>query len=883
MGMLRLLFATITAAVVSAAPLDAAPLPAQSAAPLDAAQAAEREALLARLPTHPYFQRVELAACSDFAPTLWLVQRPANAKPGFERDFAALCEPWVAAARALLRDELGAALPAARRPGRALDTLVVLASEGDFGNYWKLCGTPDSSGMNHWNGELDVGVVKRDIFETPDDARDRAEALYVLGRSLLDGLAQGDPAAPGRELWVREGLSFALAGHDGDAQAARVATLRTGTLRWYVARLLDAEQRALAWLPIEELLRVADWNGLLALQSKRTGATIDASSDAAVEVRYAFLAESSLFVHWLLREEGGKLRPLLVERLAALLGTREKLKAAPVAVDAAALQAGFAQFLARAAKGSLEKELQLSPELAAALAKGDGGSASAARSGAAGAAERGRSGGDANASGFTSKLLDPAFEPALLLEEPLPPEARLGMALRRAGDGDLDGAKGALEALRAELPAGDPLAQRAQRDVERLVELSAARREFLLAAKGDKRKLKFDHDGAARSGTAQEVEGDVLLLSGAKGVVERVPLAAIGCEELLRTMSEWKRETGSATARAFAALLAGRKAWAKGIAGATPPEVALRDDGAQAAALLKSGAAAALIESLARAPRPATVAHGEAALEQVRALLTQHRSEPLVLARLPALRTLAAFAAAPLFEARGLPGLGLAGKVESLGEGRLRVTWDFEDAKQAQDFEPAPVRVELHGSYALQYPIADSYLKVEKGALRMRGKAAWRCKVAFAAPLTCRYQFSYVEPKPYIENCRCSVSILVCDDGGKRLINTLDMAGVEARDGAKFESDNDATRTDWDVAYDVTLTHDGKQATLRCEGFPQRQVPVGTRQSGQFGVMTYSDVEVTLDLLVLEASLDPTELARRREAWLEQELAALFDGKPAKR
>lgn len=867
MGMLRLLLASIAAA-------------ASAAAPLAAVQDAERDALLARLATHPYFQRVELAACSDFAPTLWLVQRPANAKPGFERDFAALCEPWVAAARALLRDELGAALPAARRPGRALDTLVVLASEGDFGNYWKLCGSADSSGMNHWNRELDLGVVKRDIFEAQDDARDRSDALYVLVRSLLDGLAQGDPAAPARELWVREGLAYALASHDGDAKAARVATLPTGTLRWYVTRLQDAEQRALAWLPIEELLRVADWNGLLALQAKRTGTKIDANSDAAVDVRYAFLAESALFVHWLLREEGGKGRPLLIERLAALLGTRDALKAAPVTVDAAALQAGFAQFLARAAKGALAKEQQLSPELVTALAKGDAGSVGVA---AATAADRGRGGGDADASGFTSKLLDPAFEPALLLEEPLPPEARLGMALRRAGDGDLDGAKGAIEALQAELPAGDPLAQRAQRDVERLVELAAARREFLVAAKGDKRKLKFDHGGVARTGTAQEVEGDVLLLSGAKGAVERVPLAAIGCEELLRTMSEWKRETGSATARAFAALLAGRKAWAKGIAGSTPAEVALRDDGALAAALLKSGAAAALIESLARAPRPATVAHGEAALEQVRALLSQHRSEPLVVARLPALRTLAAFAAAPLFEARGLPGLGLAGKVESLGEGRLRVTWDFEDAKQVQDFEPAPVRVELRGSHSLKIPEKSSYAKVERGALRLRGSNFWRCRAGFAAPLTCTYRFSYVEPKPFIDDSVCSLSLLLCDDGVKRLLKTFDMAGIEVRDTGKYEQQNEPTVTDWDTPYEVTVVHDGKRATLRCEGHPERSVPVHTRQSGQLGLMSYSDVEVALDQLVLEASLDPTELARRREAWLEQELATLFDAKPAKR
>ncbi len=847
-----------------------APLP--NVAP-DAAFAADRAALLTRLAPHPYFQRVELVACSDFAPTLWLVQRPANAKPGFERDFAAQCEPWVAAARKLLRDEFGAVLPDARRSGRALDALVVLASEGDFGNYWKLCGNADSSGVNHWNGDLALGVLKRDVFETPNDALDRANVLYLVMRSLLDAARVGDPAAAPCDLWVREGLAFAVGGHDGDAKAPHVGVLPQSTLRWYLQQLLDPEQRRTAFLPIDELLRIGDWSGLLQSQSRRTGATIAADNAAGVAARYAFIGESALFVHWLLHEETSKGKALLLERLASHLGTGPSLKAAPVVIDAAQLQAGFVQFLAREAKRSLPPELQLPPEVVTSLAQeaGDG-------TGTNGAAAVTAS---ANG-GFTSKLLDPAFDPALLLEEPLPPEGALGMALLQAAAGDLDGAAAAIATLIAALPADDELAKRAQRDRARLKELSDARREFFTAASAEKRKLRFDHEGAAQSGTLQEIDGDVLLLVGAKGVVVRVPLATVSCEELLREMSECKRETGSAVARAYAALLAGRKSYAKAAAGTTPDELALRADGAATPPLLTTGAAARLVESLARAPRPATVAHGEATLETLRALLHDHRREPLLLARLPTLRTLAAFASAPLYEARGLPGLPLAAKVEHLGEGRVRITWDFEKPEQAGDFEPAPVRGDLRGNHELKIPAKDSYARIDGGALRLRGASYWRSKLAFAAPLTCRYRFAYIEPTPFIEESVCSLSLLLCDDGGKRLLKTFDMAGIEVRDTGKFEQKNEPTVTDWDVAYDVTVLHDGKRATLSCKGFPDRFVPVHTRQSGLLGVMSFSDVEVRLDELVLEASLDPALLGKLRETWLEQELAALFDGKPAK-
>lgn len=843
--------------------------PAQPPA-LDAVAIAERDALLARLKSHPYFQRVELVPCAEFPPTLWLVQRHANAPAGFERDVGTKCEPWLAATRAALATDFAAAFPKARRAGRSLDVLAVLASEGDFGNYWKLCGSRESSGGNHWNAELDLGVFDRDVFEKPDENADRFDALWLLARSHLDACTP-EGNAPAHHLWAREGLAFALAMHGGDAAAPKVGVARPGTLRWWTARLRDESERPLAFAPIEELLAIGDWKGVRARASRASGVEVEENGEEESIAIHSFMAESGLFATWLWREEEGRYRPLLVERLAAHLGTRPAPPA--TAFDLAALQAKFMEWFGReSAKAVKSKEEALPPELLRSLAE-----QKSARGGPAAVAASG-----AGRPGFTSKLLDPAFDPADLLDEPLPPEGRLGALLQQAAGGDLEGAATAIDALAAELPADDPLAARARRDEARVKELSATRRAFFTAITGDKKKLRFERAGTTVTGNPQGLDGDVLQLAGAKGVVERVPLASITCEELLRAMGDLKRDEGSAATRAFAALLAGRKTWAKTAAGATPEESALRADGDESARLLASGAAARIVEELARAPRPTTVSHGEAAMERIAKLLADHRKEALVAARLPALRALAAWSIAPLFEARGYPGLPLAGKVENLGEGRVRVTWDFESAAQANDFTPDATRKELKGSHQLKFPMAESYLRVELGALRGRGFALWRSKLAFAAPLRCRYRYSYVEPPASFEAGFCNLCVLLCDAGPKKTIATIDMAGIEVQDAGKYEIANESVHTDYATPYEVTVVHDGKRATLTCPGFPERSVAVFKRQSGAIGVMCDSDVEAALDLLEIEAQLDPTDVAKWRETWLEKELEARFEGKPAK-
>lgn len=133
---------------------------------------------------------------------------------------------------------------------------------------------------------------------------------------------------------MREGLAFALASHGSDAASPAIGTLREGTIRWWVPRLLDPGRRPLAFLPFEELVRTGDWNGVRALAGRRAGRV--------------------------------------------------------VAVDAAALQRRFVDFVARQAERLLPKEQQLPPAVVAELA-GTAAPRADAGTGARGAARAARS------------------------------------------------------------------------------------------------------------------------------------------------------------------------------------------------------------------------------------------------------------------------------------------------------------------------------------------------------------------------------------------------------------------------------------------------------------------------------------------------------------
>lgn len=176
-----------------------------------------------------------------------------------------------------------------------------------------------------------------------------------------------------------------------------------------------------------------------------------------------------------------------------------------------------------------------------------------------------------------------------------------------------------------------------------------------------------------------------------------------------------------------------------------------------------------------------------------------------------------------------------------------------------------PLRPEHSVEKTVHVPRERRFARIEGGSLRLLGGHAWACRLSFAAPMVVRYRYLYVEPDPWVDDLVCNVSMLLCDDGGKRAIQTDDMAGLFVHDGTNHRKGNEPTATDWNVDCTVTVAHDGKEVRLACPGHSERVVPAFDRTAGRIVIQSGGDVEIRLDELVVEAAVDPATLAPLRD------------------
>jgi hypothetical protein len=836
--------------------------------------ARSRRRLARKLAAHPFFSKIELGECADFPPLLFLVQRPPKAEPGWERKAAESFAPWLLKAIALFEKELAGALPEARREGHAFLPIALLCSDGDFANFWSADGSWDyAGGGSSYCRDLHLAVTHRSLVGAAlPEADARKGALYGVMRSEIASYSASEPSSR-PEAWVREGLARAFASHGGSAAEPTALDPDPKAFARLGGYLQDERVRDGFFLPVAELLAIRDWEELFVRAEKRGAQPPDPQGRPDAWAKGIFQSESQLLAWWLLREEDGRRKSLLVRALADHLGTTAKDAApgSPTKPDSAELQKGMVEFLAReCAKGGDAKPL--APELVRQLAVFDG----AGKVAGSGAGPAGTKPGAAPAAPVVaSKVLDPNFRMESLLELPLPLDARIGMALLRAAGGDLEGARADCEAAGG-AGASDPMAARAGRDAARLAELAEAKRDLFDRCRTDRKKVKLELGSAVVAVSVQERDGETLVVADSKGKVSRVKLAAIGCDELLKKMSELKLETGSAAARAYAALLAGRKNWAKAAAGATPEEQALREDGEKTAALLETGKAARRLTTLAALPLPQDGAAGESLFDVAKALLVEQRDEPIVIARSSLLRSAAAYALAPQFEARGLASAGVHGKVEPAGEGRVRVTWSFEKAEEAQDWAPATFPANETWRDKLKTDEKDAFVKVDGGAVKAHGRRYWGSKLQFSAPLTVEFTYLYEPPAGESDEYPFSAfGVCFCDDGKGNRISTMDMAGIRIHAGRDFAEDYAAADYDFEIPYAVRVVHDGAKATLSCGEYPPRSIAAKGCTSGTLGLLFYTDTVLDLKELSVEGKLAPASLVPMRDAWLEQELGRL--------
>ena len=484
------------------------------------------------------------------------------------------------------------------------------------------------------------------------------------------------------------------------------------------------------------------------------------------------------------------------------------------------------------------------------------------------------------------------FAPVELLTPPFPLEARLGRALVHAAAGEFEAAAGELaELAKSDVPAGDAAngvtKERVERDRGRLVALAAARRELLDRCVREQRKLRFKRGEQNLTGTLVDANDERLLLADAKGKKQELPITALDPEELLKKMSEQHLETGGASTRAFAALLAGRKNWAKGLEGSGEPDAAalasvaaLKGDAPNYAALLATGRAVVAIEELARAPLPLPGPQVEATLTAISALVAEHRHDAVVVARREALRALARAAMTTRFDARGIAGAGLNGEVTAGDGGSVRIHYEFKTAAGLADFAPSDAQHPSWSAFEIKLPKAKWKQAIDEEFLTLIGQGCLRHRVLFATPVALEYHVQYSAPGEGLSTF-ATLRPAIVDDGEGTMVTNLDLTAIDAyRHGRRILESSDPGATSKEVktrvTHSVRLEDDGKEARLTVSERPEQKIAAPDFASGSVALYWKSDSPVRLSGLTIEGRLAPDGLAALREAAVARDLAALF-------
>ena len=826
-----------------------------------------------KLANHPYLSRLELAENLSFAPVLIVVQRPPKAKPGFDTAVAQLHGPWLKRAVDLFEEDWKEVLPP-RREGCALLPVILLQSYGDFVNYCKTASGGAFNGSAHYNTDLQAVVCySEQMGGTRDEAVERRAALYALIHSLIQSHAPNNDDTTSH-WWLREGLARLYSDWRGDAKAPEVAVPDENGIPWLGGVVTSEHRRDLFFMPVQQLLAIRSANDLYNSMESRVGGRDVADADWGGQVRGAFAVECGLVVSDLIHADQGRQRPAVAARLASIAAATKGPP--PPGLDPGVLQKRLAATLQSELK-RLKSPAQLDDALAGVIAtwKPAKGEADAPPKVDA-ASDVGR-----RVTGLSGGGDDGPFDPASLVAVPLPVEARLGIVLRLAGIGEIDAAAASCDDLAKALDSSDAMHDRVARESQRLRELAQWRRDFVEAWKSSGQKLRIEHDGSSTSGSVKAIEDNDLVLLDAKGRELRVALAGLDCEQMLRRFGEAKLEVGTPLVRAYAALIAGRKGWAKGLDGASPEEKDLKGDAARWPQILANGDAAARIQKLAHTPVPTSVARAAAPLADLRALFASKDAVSVVEPRRELLRRFAAACLRPEFDSAGVAALGLKGRVLTKPDGVVRLTYTFDDAAQAEDWVAADPSIWASKQLSRNpTPASQSAGKVEKGALRVFGTKLWLSKLQFRAPMTVTYKYKACTPAADAKLTVVTLCVTLCDDGRRSRITATDMGGIRIDDSATHLGEEDYSPTQWeyDLVNENRIVHDGKSVVFTRAGDKEHRLAAGARQFGRVGIFVTTETWIEIEDLEIEGHVDEASLAPLRSAWIAERVDALEKG-----
>lgn len=815
-------------------------------------------------------------------PWMLVLQKPSKDDPAYEPRVRAKYAPWFDALQKLLQDRYGAPLALVRRADSAELALAVLPTPGDYDNYLAL--TSDEHDIVDWpsvyNRKLRAVLAREDPFGKPDSSADVYPVAREFVRAWLHAHDQG-PAERTPPPWLSEGLATYVA----RVPSRKFVDLGTpaldqAALRGLVETAMDETRRKACVLTFSELSHARNWRDLTALFQKRTTAL------GIPPLKYAdwcwqFVQQSVVWTHFL--QDGGDtaLRTAYGRYLALVLAGKDIDVAESEAFGSATKGLDlrlWTWIFDRAEKtvAGLRVDRNALDALADQFAPKP-----AAVAGATGAAKPAVPAPAAPAAAAPVKRSP--FAPLALAIQDGEVEARHGLALVRARAGEFEAARDALKALAAANPA-EPEAGRVTRDIERCEAAITLRAAWLEAVRAKGTRLALVLNGKKVSAPiAKLAEGKIVFGENKSGLTE-LPLSALDPLELAKDTSE-KTDQGAAPAwtRSFLFLLCGDARWDRLLKDDSPAGKALRADAASLADALRTGQLARTIEDLAHAPAPVNTAEHEATVAAIGKILqTPPAGHALIVARVPQLHEFALGSLELLANAIS-PAKFLHAPMEDLGGGRAKVVYEFKDAAELQDVVLLPgfdasMREHLNRTNA-DMPVAKAapVAALDRGALTLRGSAAWRIAIPISAPFTVQLKMYWKDNADELF-AGSHLYVRVCDDEKERNLSFHNSGSVGV-DAGSAGSKHVAPVGDWIYFAGKSNTwridHDGKEWHFGRDGEERLKGTAGGLTTGSLIVFLHGPETICFDSIEIVGAFDGNGCAPQRKEWVADRLARL--------
>jgi hypothetical protein len=804
-----------------------------------------------RLGKHSYLGRVDFKRVDAHAPFFFYVQRPDQDDPTHAKGVAESYSRWFAELRGVFEDEFAMPLGLARREDYPAYAIFVLRSNGAYDDYADAL---DQQGLYitraHYDPELRLAVTFKDVYGRLGEQKrdDRRAALHELVHAFQHAYRTAGDALPAAS-WLNEGLADYLSFHDGVVPAVlRAHQLDLERLRFF-AEVGNPEVLDVCLLPLEELAALEGYAQVLERLLRRAQARgLALPPEVALGALYA---QSSLWVHYLRHGENGKHREAFGRFLRAALagsGGLEDLRAAFTGIELGTLDAGYRRYL--------------NQHLRAAL-----GSAVAVPASASATESLALSGSQPAPSSPAPRPIA-AFEPAELAPASARPEVAFELALGQAQRGEIGAALGALSALVPEVEEG-ALRERVAREVARLEELVRERRRFLeqVVRKGEKLDVRLGERRVVA--VVREVSEEAAVLGDNRQKLERLALESIEPAQLAKLMRDKKYGFTPGWSVAYASVLGGQDDWRKLAKGPEPEVAALRADAeADYPARLRRAQALEGLSRLAAAPLPTEAPAAELAFaELVRFQASFGELEP-VKEKAEALARYGAALLRPSFAAGG-PGQALRGRTETLGDGRVRLSYGFAAEEELEDFaQRRYLSSQCDGRPPGDFAIAG-------GVLTGVGCLSAHHALEFEEAVMVRCSFRVRDPADAFDP-RIGFQVGLHDDGLGAFVACAHDGGLEVRDLARKHHEQRVSSVPLHIEERYALE-------LRCDGAGQvesllnersiARLSAGPRQRG--GVFLWASTALTLEIdeLVIEGKATEAGLERLRAGWIERRLA----------